>query len=518
MSASLTVDHLAIACHVGSAGGHVQRAQRVLDRVIGSVMHELPALITRVLATEPDSDEIVFVPSVHFDATVNAAWPADQIARALVAPLMRSLWRSMADPGTIRFRDRAELLARFILDLSQGYAYVRDWHEEFEGLKLLPASAILRTLVTNERDAARIGLARLLPDQLRRCVALLSGSDARRVLKEIECIQASSDLTLRALVDVLISQNCFALNDAHDQINFAIAVVRETGHTLDASTLALARAAVAVAGEAGTVGLSEEDCRDRLFSAVMELMRSQGSGSALRAGLDQAFLGTDSALDILTGLKKALGVESAVERRCFCAGPWLLLPAIVDFIGAHVVGEHLATCALAAAALCAGEDANKVWWDEVLREGLSLEEKTIARSIDQFAWPLLTNRGRPIPLTPWLARRSRAIRHRDLLHFARAANALQLPRSLERFARRAAYRALLSYAQRLPGFAEASFSHLWGNFLRAPAYVRTYSDPAQFEVLLERPPLDVIWRISGADRAAYSLPSGCEVRVRVASR
>jgi hypothetical protein len=88
---------------------------------------------------------------------------------------------------------------------------------------------------------------------------------------------------------------------------------------------------------------------------------------------------------------------------------------------------------------------------------------------------------------------------------------LNLPRPLTRAATRVAYAALTAYARRLPGFAESSFAHLWKNLLATPATLRLHAD--LIEVALTPPPLDVIWRISGADRAAYVLPNGRRVRV-----
>jgi len=119
-------------------------------------------------------------------------------------------------------------------------------------------------------------------------------------------------------------------------------------------------------------------------------------------------------------------------------------------------------------------------------------------------------------LSPWLVRRSRATLRRDRAYLREPMTQLPLPGTVARLARRAAWRALLSYAHRLPGFAESSFSHLWQNFLAGPAWVR--STGREIEVVLEPPALQVIWKLSGADRANYSLPDGTVVAVRERSR
>lgn len=513
MPAGLTVDDLAISCRIGSAGrGQPQRAQEILDRVIGAVTNELPGLVARVLATEPDTDEIIYVPAVHFDATVNASWSPDRIARALVAPLMRSVWRSVTDPAAVRFRDRAELVARFILDVAQGQAYTRDWHEEFVGLKLLPASALLRTLIEGQPEDARKALARLTHDQLRQCVGLLRGSDARRVLTQMLCERSSDELTLRALVDALISQSFGSLEEPQHQLIFAIATFREMGHVLDSNSLALAQAALRVAGEARLAEFTEVECRDLLFSRMLTLMRAHGSGAQMHAGLDAAFLGEDSALDILGSLRAAIGTGSHAENRSAHAGPWLLLPSLLEYVSAHEVGSSLATIVLAAAAFAAGSEARDVWRDSELRKALDLNDELIAESLANAATNFpLKHSARLRPVGPWLRERPRATLRRDRAHLASAEAVLPLPHAFRRLANKAAWRALLGYAQRLPGFAGSSFSHLWTNFLRTPAHVRT--DERELEVLLDRPPLHIIWRISGADRATYTIPRGWDARV-----
>jgi hypothetical protein len=78
---------------------------------------------------------------------------------------------------------------------------------------------------------------------------------------------------------------------------------------------------------------------------------------------------------------------------------------------------------------------------------------------------------------------------------------------------RLATHALRYYASRLPGFSESSFAHLWTNLLSTPATIRAGAN--QFLVGLAPPPLDVVWRISGAGAANYELADGRRVIVEV---
>src|SRR5215470_541604 len=138
MSSALAIERLIVECHV-PATGEEARARGILERVLSSMTHDLPDCLERILAAEADSEAIVVIDTLRFDATINAQWPRDRIARALAAQMSRSLWRALERPDTIRFQDRPEMLARFFSDLAQGTAYTRVWHRAFDGLCLLPA-------------------------------------------------------------------------------------------------------------------------------------------------------------------------------------------------------------------------------------------------------------------------------------------------------------------------------------------------------------------------------------------
>jgi hypothetical protein len=63
------------------------------------------------------------------------------------------------------------------------------------------------------------------------------------------------------------------------------------------------------------------------------------------------------------------------------------------------------------------------------------------------------------------------------------------------------------------GHIFSSNGHLWRNFLATPAFVNAAEDTIRVE--LDPPPLDLVWRISGAGRADFALPDGRRVLVDV---
>jgi len=146
MSLALAIERLAVGCYMPkSVADDTRKAKDILDRILSSATRELPECLRRALASEPASDTIAFINTLHFDVTINTEWPRDEIARSLAIQLLRGLWRTLDDPDTIRFKDRAEMLGRFFLDLAQGTAFTRSWHGCFAGLRLLLTSGIVRT-------------------------------------------------------------------------------------------------------------------------------------------------------------------------------------------------------------------------------------------------------------------------------------------------------------------------------------------------------------------------------------
>jgi hypothetical protein len=177
-------------------------------------------------------------------------------------------------------------------------------------------------------------------------------------------------------------------------------------------------------------------------------------------------------------------------------GVWLLLPHLLD---------HAPATILIALALTAGRDAREVWRDGLLRDALGISSEH-----DEFGDASRTSNG---PRVAASAPRPFAVRRRDQKHVLAAAAALEIPASVLRAPMRLATHALRYYASRLPGFSESSFAHLWTNLLSTPATIRAGAN--QFLVGLAPPPLDVVWRISGAGAANYELADGRRVIVEV---
>ena len=202
------------------------------------------------------------------------------------------------------------------------------------------------------------------------------------------------------------------------------------------------------------------------------------------------------------------------EQRSDCGGIWLLLPHVLTALDHDTALAPVALCALA---LAAGDDASSVWRNDLLRATLDLDDEVLSRFRERGG-PVAgflgghSTRGKATDeATEFHSSHPRSLRRRNLAHLRRGIVQLNAPRAFARAGARVAYAALSAYARRLPGFGDASFAHLWKNFLATEATLRI-RDRA-IDVLLAPPPLEVIWKISGADRAAYVLPNGRSIRV-----
>ena len=486
MSLALAIERLAVGCYMPkSVADDTRKAKDILDRILSSATRELPECLRRALASEPASDTIAFINTLHFDVTINTEWPRDEIARSLAIQLLRGLWRTLDDPDTIRFKDRAEMLGRFFLDLAQGTAFTRSWHGCFAGLRLLLTSGIVRTLIVDEPLVAGEALARLRPADLQKVTALLSEPDAQRALAAIlSAAQNGVEADPVAVATAIVSQGCLSLHKPQQQLSFVIAMGRQTGAVADAGMLALAR-------------------------SLVELAWKPNGAMPSAAKFDAT-----SIAEAVRILNDELPRDQASEHSSRCGGIWLVLPHVLALLGHKM---ELAPVALCALALAAGDDAVSVWRDDLLRATLDLDDAALSgfqeRTDSILTFPAEEpsqdaageDAAKSRPSHPYSLRRC------NLAHLRRGIVQLNLPVALTRAATRVAYAALSAYARRLPGFAESSFAHLWKNFLATPATLRVRA--SVIEVMLAPPPLDVIWRISGADRASYVLPNGRSIRV-----
>jgi hypothetical protein len=157
-----------------------------LDSVIQDRLpHNLAALLSGML---PTSDEgIWLIRRLEVSFSLNLAWEFDRLANQWASSIARSLALFLEGDGdgygVLYFPNRSSYLARFMLDLIQGSAWGCWYYAPFEGLRLLPLSAALRTAICEDPLTGLQALLSLQLSSLGQAVHSLSANDARRVLE-----------------------------------------------------------------------------------------------------------------------------------------------------------------------------------------------------------------------------------------------------------------------------------------------------------------------------------------------
>jgi hypothetical protein len=135
---------------------------------------------------------------------INVAWERNVLIRAWAMQIARALHAALQDGGdgqtVLWFPNRAAYLARFLVDAAAGWAWGKWYYESFEGLRLLPTSAVLRTAICEEPAVGQAALLQLTADELQKVLRALTVQDMRRILEglaenapaseELRCFQA----------------------------------------------------------------------------------------------------------------------------------------------------------------------------------------------------------------------------------------------------------------------------------------------------------------------------------------
>src|SRR5215472_4596717 len=250
---TLTVRNFAIECRT-PAEADPARSREVLDRTLAGIRRDLPQFLRHALSGQDARKDIVFVERLAFEATISADWSEDAIAAEIGRQILRQLWAHLSDPDTQRFADAAELLARFLLDVAEGAAFTRGWHRMFDGLKALPLSATIRTLIEYDAHAAVAAFARLDRGSVEKIVAQMNDADALRALTAVVADSARPCRDFRQIAEALVAlgpaifaRGSPSAGTARRHVALAATLFRQTGFSADATTLRLADVLLAAA-------------------------------------------------------------------------------------------------------------------------------------------------------------------------------------------------------------------------------------------------------------------------------
>ena len=464
-------------------------ARRVREAVQRSLPVQLAAACERMLR---DDDSYVFIERLDVQCAIAADWPDDAVGREFAQCLARTLLRERHAGDAVVFRDRAELIAAFIPALIDGHAFSRWWFAEFDGLRPLPVSTALRTLVANEPPVAWQALARLTPELLRRLVGVLSPADVYRIV--VTAPRADGD-----------------------QLATGAAVVQAFDAARGVSNSSSVRLLTALLGlESCTPGMA--NARNLVVLRVLNTLVE-----AARSGALPAYPSVDPATTLRRWCAD-LAVESGVADLPDSDAAILVdyvLAAAPETAGAGVETATVNHTSHGGAVLLCALLARLGWWTR-WRE--TLQRAGAVRSDSVAAWTALAvvsrvlNPRRPVPIAddqclrtlfgvaepPGAIERSarRAACHALATDAPRAG--VVAPRRLEPLLRAFARALLREFAARVPGCHESTSHYLRTQCLTLGAAVSADGSRAT----VGRAPLDVLLVLSGLTRADVSRPDG----------
>ena len=193
---SLRVQRLRAEYLVSSEHPSPERVKARLDETaVKNLAEALSFAISRWFSNADSS--IWLVRRLDLELDVNAAWNQEQLAQCWAAQIVRTLGMTLQGSGdgqdVLRFDNSAAYLARFLIDLAEGCAWSKWYYQPFDGLRLLPASAALRTAIGNESAIGYVALLQLPSNALEKVLRVLTAQDARRVLESIADGASSGD-------------------------------------------------------------------------------------------------------------------------------------------------------------------------------------------------------------------------------------------------------------------------------------------------------------------------------------
>ncbi len=492
------------------AAASPERAQLLTHRIRGVIDDRLPGVLSAFRFRDVLSDDsFLFIDRLEVECQVGGHWSDDLVGRAFGEALLVGLQRKIESAGDVRFADRGEYVAAFIAALLDGGSCSRWWFTEFDGLKPLPLSAALRTVVINEGEAGISALKRLTEYTARRVYLNLTSADADRVLEHV--IERRRGLP---------GTDCGLLCRFAEQAGFAIS---ERASQRLARWISLERyAATRIApGDFGKLLIIDKLIAAGRAGRLRRIMSQPGSATDLVSYcLDEIGEGENAALVFSVGdcavLVERLG-ELSCKAQCdeqveepanlpgfsVNGGALLLLVRLLrlqwwdrwwNALQTHDNGSELAmqlcpTLALMVVAKALDpERANRIRSDDVIRRAFGVHSERaidmLCREHRQLCLSLLT------AICPGRG---------DVTSEFADAHA-----SWEEVVAASVTELLKQFAAAIPGCAGSSHDYLRKQCLNMPASV--IIEQHVVRVALGRPPLDVLLSIAGIRRMSAEFP------------
>ncbi len=170
-------------------------------RLDAAVAHDLAPVLAAILAPwfARQTSGLWFIRRLDLAVDLNVAWEREQVARVLAQQITRELALLLHEGGdganVLWFPGRAAYLARFLVDLAAGAAWGKWYYAAFDGLRLLPVSAALRTALVDEPALGQAALAEMADDDLAQVGRVLTIHDARLIVDRLAASLPPADAT-----------------------------------------------------------------------------------------------------------------------------------------------------------------------------------------------------------------------------------------------------------------------------------------------------------------------------------
>jgi hypothetical protein len=157
-----------------------------LDGILRSHVNRSLAYALRYGISASD-ESLLFIRNIDIDIVLNADWSdreiADVWAEAIARSIAQSVRRRTMGEESAWFASHVEYLAEYIRQTSAGTAANRWYFQTFEGLRLLSASAAIRTALSRNSSEGLAALHSLSVQDLTATLNVMTRADIRRALE-----------------------------------------------------------------------------------------------------------------------------------------------------------------------------------------------------------------------------------------------------------------------------------------------------------------------------------------------
>lgn len=482
--------------------GGIPKSHWARERLDSIARKLLPELLHDMV---PDAEGITIIQRLQVDLDIDIAAPEDRVARAWASQIAAALSSAIGvhGSGSVTYKTRAALLADYIQCVAAGHS-LQDWRfRRFEGMKLLPASQALRTIICDDPQAGIDALLHLSDRDRHAVLSAASENDAARILSALASTGADTSASLAAFLDVFEEMRIYSPSESwlhRLSLRLYLAAIGNPGGGSGLAAAGLCRAIVSLAALGSQ--LSEASV-SRLAKAISDgsVSRLYEIAGAARGDLLTPLLGSkqEHLFRILTPLRQ--GTASPDVSYTPFGGIFLLLPILaeLDF-------EAPALLRLWIALHCLGHDRAHV----AFRDGLLQSFLGVQADCEAFLhWQRSFPQARAAELAA-IAEKSSIVRDNHTFRHHTDGGYLCLPRALrssirkDRTVARISRLVLRGLAWRLPGFSQSSFPHLFSNFLDFSASVE--ENDSRVTVRTGSPPLQLLLNLTGQSRQTYTLP------------